>query len=111
MKKIQVVDYIDRNEVLELLRREAQFLSEPPMERNEYEQLKLVHELEFKIKELSTEDVEEVVRCSECKRLTVHNSPTLYAYCEKTHFRFEPFQTDTRTHFCGFGERRTDDDL
>ena len=51
-------------------------------------------------------DVVKVVRCDKCKHLTVHNSPTLYAYCEKTHFRFEPFQTDTRTHFCGFGERK-----
>ena len=51
-------------------------------------------------------DIVEVVRCEKCKNLTVHNSPTLYAYCEKTHFRFEPFQTDTRTHFCSYGERR-----
>lgn len=50
-------------------------------------------------------DVVEVVRCKGCKHLTVYNSPTLYAYCEKTHFRFEPFQTDTRTHFCGFGAK------
>ena len=49
-------------------------------------------------------DVVEVVRCENCKHLTIHNSPTLYAYCEKTHYRFEPFETDTRTHFCGFGE-------
>ena len=51
-------------------------------------------------------DVVEVVRCDKCKHLTVHNSPTLYAYCEKTHFRFKPFQTDTRMHFCGYGERK-----
>ena len=44
------------------------------------------------------------VRCENCKHLTIHNSPTLYAYCEKTHYRFEPFKTDTRTNFCGFGE-------
>lgn len=55
---------------------------------------------------IPTADVVEVVRCCECKNLTVHNSPTLYAYCEKTHFRFEPFQTDTRTHFCSYGKRR-----
>ena len=52
-----------------------------------------------------TADVVEVVRCKDCKHLTVHNSPTLYAYCEKTHYRFEPFKTDTRTHFCSYGER------
>lgn len=52
----------------------------------------------------------EVVRCEDCKHLTVHNSPTLYAYCEKCKYRFEPFQTDTREHFCSYGERRTDND-
>lgn len=56
-----------------------------------------------------TTDVVEVVRCEECKHLTMHNSPTLYAYCEKNHYRFEPFQTDTRTHFCSYGERKNED--
>lgn len=56
------------------------------------------------ISDTPTADVIEVVRCENCKHLTIHNSPTLYAYCEKTHYRFEPFETDTRTHFCGFGE-------
>ena len=51
-------------------------------------------------------DVVEVVRCENCKHLTIHNSPTLYAYCEKTHYKFEPFKTDTRTHFCSYGERK-----
>ena len=60
-----------------------------------------------RIENAPTADVVEVVRCEKCKNLTVHNSPTLYAYCEKTHFRFEPFQTDTRTHFCSYGERQT----
>ena len=53
-------------------------------------------------------DVVEVVRCKDCEHLTVHNSPTLYAYCKKTHLRFEPFKTDTRTHFCSYGERKND---
>ena len=51
---------------------------------------------------------QEVVRCKDCKHLTVYNSPTLYAYCQKTHLRFEPFQEDTRTHFCSYGERITE---
>ena len=50
------------------------------------------------------------VRCKDCKHLTVYNSPTLYAYCQKTHLRFEPFKEDTRTHYCSYGERKTDDD-
>lgn len=60
------------------------------------------------IEAIPAADVVEVCRCKECEYLTVHNSPTLYAYCEKTHYRFEPFQTDTRTHFCSYGERKGD---
>lgn len=58
------------------------------------------------VKSQLTADVVEVVRCENCKHLTIQNSPTLYAYCEKTHYRFEPFKTDTRTHFCSYGERK-----
>lgn len=53
-----------------------------------------------------TADVVEVVRCEKCKHLTIHNSMDLYAFCEKTKYRFRPFQTDTRTHFCSYGERK-----
>ena len=58
------------------------------------------------IKSQPTAAVVEVVRCENCKHLTIHNSPTLYAYCEKTHYIFEPFKTDARTHFCSYGERK-----
>ena len=51
-------------------------------------------------------DVVEVVKCEKCKYLTIHNRPTLYAYCEKTHYEFKPFETDTRTHFCSYGARK-----
>ena len=51
-------------------------------------------------------DVLEVVRCEKCKHLTIYNSMDLYAFCEKTKYRFRPFQTDTRTHFCSYGERK-----
>ena len=53
-----------------------------------------------------TADVAEVVSCSECKHLIVHNLPTVYASCIRCCFRFEPFQLDTRTHFCSLGERK-----
>ena len=56
-------------------------------------------------------DAVEVVRCKDCKYLTVYNSPTLYAYCQKTHLRFEPFKEDTRTHFCSYGEKKANADL
>jgi hypothetical protein len=55
---------------------------------------------------LKIRDLVEVVKCKDCEHLTVHNSPTLYAYCEKTQLRFEPFKTDTRTHFCSYGKRK-----
>ena len=62
----------------------------------------------FIIDNQPTADVEEVVRCENCKHIKVANSPTVYARCEKTKFLFESFQTDIRTHFCSFGERRGD---
>ena len=54
----------------------------------------------------STSAVVEVVRCKDCKHLKVFNGPTIYAFCPKIDFAFEPFQTDTRTHFCSYGERK-----
>ena len=53
---------------------------------------------------------ESIVRCKDCKFLVVYNSPTLYAYCNKNHLRFEPFakDRDTREFFCACGERRED---
>lgn len=48
----------------------------------------------------------EVVRCKDCKHLKIFNSNDLYAFCLKTEYKFLPFQTDTRTHFCSYGERK-----
>lgn len=55
-------------------------------------------------------DFMEAVRCKDCKHLIVHNLPILYASCIKCHLRFEPFQFDTRTHFCSLGERKENND-
>ena len=49
-----------------------------------------------------------VVRCKDCKHLRVINGKDLYAFCLKTEYKFMPFQTDTRTHFCSLGERKDD---
>lgn len=49
-------------------------------------------------------DVAPVVRCKDCKYLRVWNQKDLYAFCPKTNFVFLPFQADTRTHFCSYGE-------
>ena len=58
------------------------------------------------IENIPTAGVGEAVRCFECKHLIVHNITTLYASCLRCHFRFDPFQLDTRTHFCSLGERK-----
>lgn len=47
-----------------------------------------------------------VVRCEDCKHLCVWNRKDMYAFCPKTNIVFLPFEKDTRTFFCGFGERK-----
>ena len=47
-----------------------------------------------------------VVRCEDCKHLCVWNQKDMYAFCPKTNIAFLPFELDTRTFFCGFGERK-----
>lgn len=56
-KPLKVIDYIDRFQVLELLKRYADLFAEPPVDRKE---LELVHEIKFKIEMLKSEDVKEV---------------------------------------------------
>lgn len=54
-------------------------------------------------------DVAQVVHCCDCKHLSVYNTKDCYAWCRKIGFTFLPFETDTRTHFCAFGERMDGD--
>lgn len=56
------------------------------------------------IREAPTVDAVAVTRCKDCKYLRVWNQKDLYAFCPKTNFVFLPFQADTRTHFCSYGE-------
>lgn len=51
-------------------------------------------------------DVAPVVRCENCKHLRVWNRKNIYAFCPKTTIAFLPFEQDTRTFFCSFGERK-----
>ena len=51
-------------------------------------------------------DVIEVVLCKDCKHLEVINTENTYAICREHDIIFEPFEDDTRTHFCSWGERR-----
>ena len=53
-----------------------------------------------------TVDAEVVVRCKDCKHLCVWNRKDIYAFCPKTNIVFLPFDKDTRTFFCGLGERK-----
>lgn len=56
------------------------------------------------LKKQPTADDVVVTRCKDCKYLRVWNQKDLYAFCSKTNFVFLPFQADTRTHFCSYGE-------
>ena len=52
-----------------------------------------------------TVDAVVVTRCKDCKHLCVWNQKDIYAFCPKTNIVFLPFDKDTRTFFCSFGER------
>ena len=58
------------------------------------------------IEALPAVDAEVVTRCKDCKHLCVWNRKDIYAFCPKTNIVFLPFEKDTRTFFCGFGERK-----
>lgn len=50
----------------------------------------------------------DICTCNKCKFLKVLNTDEKYAVCLQTGYVFEPFETDTREHFCAFGERKED---
>lgn len=50
----------------------------------------------------------DLVRCKDCRYLDVWNLKNIYAVCSKHGITFEPFEDDTRTHFCAWGEGRED---
>ena len=58
------------------------------------------------IEKAPTVDAVPVVRCKDCKHLRVWNRKDIYAFCPKTNIVFLPFDKDTRTFFCSFGERK-----
>ncbi len=58
------------------------------------------------IEKAPTVDAVVVTRCKDCKHLCVWNRKDMYAFCPKTNIAFLPFEQDTRTFFCGFGERK-----
>ena len=58
------------------------------------------------IEKAPTVDAVVVTRCKDCKHLCVWNRKDIYAFCPKTNIVFLPFDKDTRTFFCSFGERK-----
>lgn len=58
------------------------------------------------IEKAPTVDAVPVVRCKDCKHLCVWKRKDIYAFCPKTNIVFLPFEKDTRTFFCGCGERK-----
>ena len=58
------------------------------------------------IEDAPTVDAAVVTRCKDCTHLCVWNRKDMYAFCPKTNIAFLPFEKDTRTFFCGFGERK-----
>lgn len=62
--------------------------------------------IEREINAIPSADAVEVVRCKDCVYCTVQNTKYLYAICQRHGIEFKPFEDDTRTHFCAWGERR-----
>lgn len=58
------------------------------------------------LQDTATVDAVPVTRCKDCKHLCVWNRKDIYAFCPKTNIAFLPFEQDTRTFFCGYGERK-----
>lgn len=58
------------------------------------------------IEKAPTVDAVVVTRCKDCKHLCVWNRKDIYAFCSKTNIAFLPFELDTRTFFCSYGERK-----
>ena len=59
-----------------------------------------------RIKTMPTADAVSVVRCADCVYCNVQNTKYLYAICQKHGIAFKPFEDDTRTHGCTWGERK-----
>lgn len=62
--------------------------------------------LKKKVADAPTVDAVQVVRCEDCKHLRVWNRKDIYAFCPKINIVFLPFEMDTRTFFCSYGERK-----
>ena len=73
---------------------------------NEFAALCPLDEVSGVVDACPTVDAVPVVRCKDCKHLCVWNRKDIYAFCPKTNIVFLPFDKDTRTFFCSYGERK-----
>lgn len=76
-----------------------------PMGNGMYEYVEVVYKDD--IDDAPTIDAVPVVRCKDCVYCTIQNTKYNYAICQRHNIKFKPFGDDTRTHFCAWGERRT----
>ena len=73
---------------------------------NEFAVLCPLDEVSGVVDACPTVDAMPVTRCEGCKHLRVWNRKDIYAFCPKTNIVFLPFDKDTRTFFCSYGERK-----
>lgn len=73
---------------------------------NEFAVLCPLDEVSCVVDACPTVDAVVVTRCEGCKHLRVWNRKDIYAFCPKTNIVFLPFDKDTRTFFCSYGERK-----
>ena len=98
----------------EYIKREtALSMREPPKSNRQYQTGNLddIYEQGWddalcSIEHIPVADVDAVMRCEDCKHLCVQNRKDIYAFCPKTNIVFLPFDKDTRTFFCNYGERK-----
>lgn len=72
-------------------------------DREKYDEL---DEIIDALENIPSAAVAPVVQCKDCKHLCVWNRKDIYAFCSKTNIAFLPFELDTRTFFCSYGERK-----
>lgn len=98
-------EYIEKRKVVNLLiELEKEFQQFKPFKGFEHAMYRKLCEAKISIGKLPAADVVPVVRCNGCKHLCVWNRKDIYAFCPKTNIVFLPFEKDTRTFFCSYGE-------
>ena len=100
-KKGDVLMYIKREDAIKELQEEWEGAMVAGITASE-----IFSDSEDAIYRVPSADVVEGIKCSECEFLRIYNTKDLYARCTKWDINFFPFETDTRTHGCSWGERK-----